>query len=35
MISIQEQVNAIDIQTKDGDSLLMMAARNGLTYAVH
>ena len=35
MISIQEQVNAIDIQTKDGDSLLMMAARNGLTDAVH
>ena len=35
MISIQEQVNAIDIQTKDGDSLLIMAARNGLTDAVH
>ena len=35
MISIQEQVNAIDIQTKDGDSLLMMAARNGLTDVVY
>ena len=35
MISIQEQVNAIDIQTKDGNSILMIAARNGLTDAVH
>ena len=35
MISIQEQVNAIDIQSKDGDMLLMMAARNGLTDVVY
>ena len=35
MISILEQVNAIDIQSKDGDTLLMMAARNGLTDVVY
>ena len=35
MISILEQVNAIDIQSKDGDTLLMVAARNGLTDVVY
>ena len=34
MIFFLEQVNAIDIQTKDGDTLLMLAARNGLTDVV-
>jgi len=32
--ALLEQVNAIDIQTKDGDTLLMLAARNGLTDVV-
>jgi len=33
--ALLEQVNAIDIQTKDGDTLLMMAARNGLSDVVY
>ena len=32
---ILEQVNAVDILSKDGDTLLMLAARNGLTDVVN
>ena len=34
IISALEQVNSIDIQTKEGDSLLILAAENGLTNVV-